>query len=60
MKLVILMWKIFTPNSKAAQLKQIDPTILVSNFLLYFIGTTIDVFTSYASLYSLTMSNIVT
>lgn len=30
---------------------------LLSNLLLYFIGTTIDVFTSYATLYNLTMSN---
>ena len=57
MKFVLLMSKIFPPNSKTAQLKQIDPVTLVSNFLLYFIGTTIDVFTSYDSLYNLTMSN---
>ena len=42
------------PNLKTAQLKQID--LVVSNLLLYFIGTTIDVFNSYASLYNLTMS----
>ena len=36
--------------SKTAQLKQVDPINLVSNLLLYFIGTTIDVFTRYASL----------
>ena len=57
MKFVLLMSKIFPQNSKTAQLKQIDPVTLVSNFLLYFIGTTIDVFTSYDSLYNLTMSN---
>ena len=57
MKFVILMSKIFPPNSKTAQLKKIDPVTLVSNLLLYFIGTTIDVFTSYDSLYNLTMSN---
>ena len=39
------------------QLKQIDPITLVSSLLPYFIGTTIDVFTSYASLYNPTMSN---
>ena len=57
MKILILMSKIFPPNSGTAQLKQMDPITLVSNLLLYFIGTTIDVFTSYASLYNLTMSN---
>ena len=41
---------------ETAQLKQIDPTTLVSNLLLYFIGTTIDVFNSYASLHNLRMS----
>lgn len=30
---------------------------LLSNLLLYFIGTTIDVFTSYATLYNLIMLN---
>ena len=39
------MSKTFLPNLKIAQLKQIDSITLVSNFLLYFIGTTIDVFT---------------
>ena len=54
MKILTLMWKIFPPNSKTAQLKQIESINLVANFLLYFIGTrTIDVFTSYASLYNL-------
>ena len=57
MKILILMSKIFPPNLKTAQLKQIDPITLVSNLLLYFIGTTIDVFTSYASFYNLIMSN---
>ena len=57
MKILILMSKIFPPNLKTAQLKQIDSITLVSNLLLYFIGATIDVFTSYASLYNLTMSN---
>ena len=57
MKILISMSKIFPPNLKTAQLKQIDPITLVSNLLLYFIGTTIDVFTSYASLYNLIMSN---
>ena len=57
MKILILMSKIFPPNLKTAQLKQIHPITLVSNLLLYFIGTTIDVFTSYASLYNLIMSN---
>ena len=37
------------PNSKTTQLKQVDPITLVSNLLLYFIGTTTDIFTSYAS-----------
>ena len=36
------MSKIFPPNSKTAQLKQIDPITSVSNFLLYFMGTTIE------------------
>lgn len=53
MKILTLMSKIFRPNSKTAQLKQYDPITLVSNLLLYFI----DVFSSYASLYNLTMSN---
>lgn len=57
MKILISMSKIFPPNLKTAQLKQIDPITLVSNLLLYFIGTTIDVFTGYASLYNLIMSN---
>ena len=57
MKILILMSKIFPPNLKTAPLKQIDSITLVSNLLLYFIGTTIDVFASYASLYNLTMSN---
>ena len=57
MKIVILMPKIFPPNSKTPQLKQIDPITLVSNFLLYSIDTTIDVFISNASLYNLTMFN---
>ena len=57
MKILISMSKIFPLNLKTAQLKQIDPITLVSNLLLYFIGTTIDVFTSYASLYNLIMSN---
>ena len=33
MKFVILMAKIFPPNSKTAQLKQIDPVTLVSNLV---------------------------
>ena len=57
MKILILMSKTFPPNLKTAQLKQIDSITLVSNLLLYFIGATINVFTSYASLYNLTMSN---
>ena len=57
MKILMLMSKIFPPNSKTAQLTQTDPITLVSNLLLYFNGTTIDVITSYASLYNLTMSN---
>ena len=57
MKILILMPKIFPPNLKTAQLKQIDSIALVSNLLLYFIGTTIDVFISYVSIYNLTMSN---
>ena len=57
MKILILMSKIFPPNFKTAQLKQSDPITLVSKLPLYFIGTTIDVFTSYGSLYNLTMSN---
>lgn len=58
MKILISMSKIFPPNLKTAQLKQIDPITLVSNLLLYFIGTTIDVFTIHdASLYNLIMSN---
>ena len=57
MKILILMSKIFPPNLKTAQLKQIDSIALVSNLLLYFIGTTIDVFISYVSIYNLTMSN---
>ena len=57
MKIVILMPKIFPPNLKTTQLKQIDPITLVSNFLLYSIDTTIDVFISNASLYNLTMFN---
>ena len=48
--ILILMSKIFPPNLKTAQLKQRDPITLVSRLPLYFIGTTIDVFTSYASL----------
>ena len=56
MKILILMSKIFPPNSKTAQLKQIDPVTLVCNFLLYFIGTTIYVLTSML-LFILTMSN---
>ena len=36
---------IIPPNSKTAQLKQIDPITLVSNLLLYFIGTTIEYLT---------------
>ena len=51
MNILILMSKILPPNSKTAQLKQIDPITLVSSLLLYFIGTTIDVFTSSVSLY---------
>ena len=44
MKILILMSKIFPPNSNTAQLKQTDAiTTLVSNLFLYFIGTTIDV-----------------
>ena len=57
MKILILMSKIFPPNLKTAPLQQIDSITLVSNLLLYFIGTTINVFTSYASLYNLIMSN---
>ena len=48
---LILMSKIFPPNLKTAQLKQIYSITLVSNLLLYFIGTTIDVFTSYTFFY---------
>ena len=47
------MSKIFPPNSKTAQLKQIIPITLVSNLLLYFIGTNIDAFAAYAFLYNL-------
>ena len=57
MKILTLMSKIFPPNLKTAQLKQIDSIALVSNLLLYFIGATVAVFTSYNSLYNLTMSN---
>ena len=39
MKILTLMWKIFAPNSKTAQLKQIESITLVANFFLYFIGT---------------------
>ena len=46
MKILILMSKIFLPDSKTAQLKQIDPITLVPNFLLYFIGTNIYALTS--------------
>ena len=65
MKILILMSKIFPPNSKTAQLKQMDPVTLVINLLLYFIGTTIDVFTGYASLcltiqFLISLLNIVT
>ena len=57
MKILTLMSKIFPPNLKTALLKQVDSITLVSNLLLHFIGATVDVFTSYASLYNLTMSN---
>ena len=57
MKILILMSKLFPPNSNTAQLKQTDSITLVSKLFLYFIGTTIDVFTSSDSIYNLTMSN---
>ena len=57
MKILTSMSKIFAPNLKTAQLKQIDSIALVSNLLLYFIGAIVAVFTSYNSLYNLTMSN---
>ena len=37
--------------------RQIVPITLVSNLLLYFISTNIDVFAAYAFLYNLAMSN---
>ena len=52
MKTLILMLKILPPNSKTAQLKQINPIPLVSKLRLYFIDL-IGTFCNYWCIYQL-------